>query len=65
MRSYGPCHEAHRLKIPSLGIVDTNTAHSLVAIAIPGNDEAATALVFYNSVVSTFILYIKYSFIHN
>lgn len=65
MRSYGPCHEAHRLKIPSLGIVDTNTAHSLVSIAIPGNDEAATAVVFYNCLVSTFILYMKYSFIHN
>lgn len=65
LKSYGPCHEAHRLKIPSLGIVDTNTPHSLVGVAIPANDEASSALAFYNSFVSLFVLYTKYAFIHN
>lgn len=65
LRSYGPCHEAHRLKIPTLGVADTNTVHGLISIAIPGNDEAATAQVFYNSMVSSFVIYTKYAFIHN
>ena len=65
LRSYGPCHEAHRLGIPALGVVDTNTPHNLVSIALPGNDESASALVFYNSFISTFVLYAKYSFVHS
>jgi ribosomal protein S2 len=62
--SYGPCHEAHKLKIPCLGIVDTDSPLKLVSIAIPGNDESILAVSFYNTLISTFILYKKFKYIH-
>lgn len=63
--SYGPCHESHKLRIPCLGIVDTNAPMQLVSIAIPGNDESINSLAFYNSLLSTFILYKKFAYVHS
>jgi small subunit ribosomal protein S2 len=61
--SYLACKEAFSLKIPSIGIVDTNTFSQSVHIAIPGNDESTDCLVFYNETVSNYILYYKFKLI--
>lgn len=61
--SYLACKEAFSLKIPSMGIVDTNTFSQSVHVAIPGNDESIDCLVFYNETVSNYILYYKFKLI--
>ena len=63
--SYGACHEANKLKIPCLGIIDTDSPIRMVSIAIPGNDESIASLGFYNTLISTFILYKKFAYIHS
>lgn len=40
-------NEAHKLKIPVIGIVDTNANPSVVDYAIPGNDDAIKAIETY------------------
>ena len=49
-------NEAHRLKIPCIGIVDTNCDPEDVPIPIPGNDDAIRAINFYCSVIADAVL---------
>ena len=37
-------HEARKMQIPVIGIVDTNTDPSLVDYPVPGNDDAISSL---------------------
>lgn len=61
--SYYPSIEAMSLKIPSISIVDTDTWTQASSIAIPGNDESLGCLVFYNDIISGFILSRKFNLI--
>lgn len=51
-----PVREAFYLGIPCFGVVDTNTYCNTVSIPFPGNDDSLDALVFYNDIVTNFIL---------
>jgi small subunit ribosomal protein S2 len=44
--------EAHRLGIPVIAIIDTNSDPDTVDFPIPGNDDASRALELYCSLVS-------------
>lgn len=59
-----PCHEAQCLGLPSLTLTDTNTAASLASLAIPANEESVTALWFYCTLLSLFILQKKFGLLH-
>lgn len=61
--SYFPAKEALSLKIPSISIVDTNSWTQATSIAIPGNDESLGCLVFYNDIMSNFILSRKFNLV--
>jgi len=58
--SYNAAKESYRLRIPCLGIVDTDTYTHVVSIPIPGNDESNDCMFFYNDLVSQFILSRKF-----
>jgi small subunit ribosomal protein S2 len=49
-------HEANRLKIPVIGIVDTNSNPDKVAFPIPGNDDALKSVGLITRVVTDAIL---------
>lgn len=59
-RSYSACREGISLGVPCLGIVDTNTKSNSVSVAIPGNDESMLSIVFYNYLVSAYIMIKKF-----
>ena len=61
--SYFPAKEALSLKIPSISVVDTNSWTQAASIAIPGNDESLGCLVFYNDIISNFILSRKFNLV--
>jgi len=44
-------HEAHRLNIPCIGLVDTNSDPSLVSHPIPGNDDASKSIRIVTEVI--------------
>lgn len=48
--------EARRLKIPVVGVVDTNASPEGLDIAIPGNDDAVRAIRFYCKAVADVII---------
>jgi small subunit ribosomal protein S2 len=48
--------EAHRLCIPVIGIVDTNSNPDLVTYVIPGNDDSTDSIKFYLETFYNFIL---------
>jgi len=48
--------EALRLKIPCIGVVDTNCDPDKVAIPIPGNDDAIRAISLFCSVIADAVL---------
>jgi len=48
--------EAQRLKIPVIGIVDTNNSPDGIDYVIPGNDDAIRAVNFYLSTVADIII---------
>ena len=54
--SYGPSKESYKLRIPCLGVVDTDTYSHVASIAMPGNDESFECLFFYNDLVAQHIL---------
>ena len=62
--SYNICQEAMHLRIPTMGIVDTNSPQKYVNMAIPGNDESFSSVGFYNNLISMFILYNKFTMIN-
>lgn len=64
LASYNICQEAMHLRIPTMGIVDTNSPQKYVNMAIPGNDESFSSVGFYNNLVSMFILYNKFTMIN-
>lgn len=49
-------HEAHRLGIPCIGIVDTNCDPDVVDLPIPGNDDAIRAVQMFCSVIADAVL---------
>lgn len=61
--SYAPAYEALTLKIPSLCVVDTNVWSQVATIAVPGNDESISCIIFYNDLVSNFILCKKFNLV--
>lgn len=62
--SYDICQEAMNLRIPTIGIADTNSPQKYVNIIVPGNDESFSSVGFYNNLMSMFILYNKFSMIN-
>ena len=62
--SYNVCQEAMNLRIPTIGIVDTNSPQKYVNIAVPGNDESFSSVGFYNNLMSMFIIYNKFSMVN-
>lgn len=61
--SYFAAKEAFNLKIPAMAIVDTNAWAQVASVAIPGNDESVECIVFYNDLISSFILSRKFGLI--
>jgi small subunit ribosomal protein S2 len=45
-------HEANRLKIPVIGIVDTNSDPDKISFPIPGNDDALKSVSLLTRVIS-------------
>lgn len=64
LSSYNVCQEAMNLRVPTIGIVDTNSPQKYVNIAVPGNDESFNSVGFYNNLISMFILYNKFSMVN-
>lgn len=62
--SYDVCQEAMNLRIPTIGIADTNSPQKYVNIIVPGNDESFSSVGFYNNLMGMFILYNKFSMIN-
>lgn len=60
-KSYLPSIECFSLRIPGVGVVDTNTYGQCISLPIPGNDESVPSIIFYNDFISNFILVKKYS----
>ena len=52
--------EAFSSSIPCIGIVDTNCYSQHITFALPGNDDSISCVVFYNLLISEFILYRKF-----
>ena len=52
-------HEANRLKIPVIAIVDTNSDPDKVAFPIPGNDDAIKSVGLLTRVISDAIVGIQ------
>lgn len=50
-----PLKEAMCIGVPTFGIVDSNAWGQSADIAIPGNDDSSSCLIFYNSLFSCFI----------
>ena len=48
--------ECAKLRIPTVGIVDTNCDPSLITYAVPGNDDSYTAISLYCKLFKTAIL---------
>ena len=63
VRSYIACKEAFSLGIPAIGICDTDAHSQIVPLPLPGNDETMICLVFYNELISSYILYYKFRFV--
>lgn len=61
--SHFAAREATALKIPSFGIVDTNSLSQIVLLPIPGNDESTLCLILYNDLMSNYILSRKFSMV--
>lgn len=61
--SYLPVKEAMSSKIPNISIVDTNSWTQATTIAIPGNDESLGCIIFYNDMISNFILSRKFNLV--
>ena len=53
--------ECRVINIPCIAVCDTNFRSHYVNFAIPGNDDSVDALIFYNSIISAFIVYLKFS----
>ena len=49
--------------IPCMGIVDTNTHAQSCSIAVPGNDDSIECIIFYNELVSEYILFRKFVYV--
>jgi ribosomal protein S2 len=58
--SHPPVKEALNLGIPCLGVVDTNVLADVISIPFPGNDESIDCIIFYNSLISHYILLEKF-----
>lgn len=56
-----PLKEAISLKIPSIGIADSDSQSQGAGIPVPGNDDSSTCLIFYNTLFSSFISQNKFS----
>jgi ribosomal protein S2 len=52
--------EALNAQIPCMAIIDTNFKGISVTMPIPGNDEGFYIMIFYNNIVSNFILLKKF-----
>jgi ribosomal protein S2 len=50
-------------KIPCISVVDTDTWTQVSSLAIPGNDESLGCIIFYNDIVSNFVLVKKFSLV--
>lgn len=61
--SYFATAEAVFANVPCLGIVDTNSLSQSCTIAIPGNDDSLDCIIFYNDLVSEYILFRKFSYV--
>ena len=61
--SYFSAKEAMSLKIPSIAIVDTNSWTQSTSIPIPGNDESLGCIIYYNDLISNFILSRKFNMV--
>ncbi|MFK7887058.1 MAG: 30S ribosomal protein S2 [Gammaproteobacteria bacterium] len=49
-------HEANKLGIPVIAVVDTNSSPEPIDYVIPGNDDAMSAIALYTSVISEAVL---------
>jgi ribosomal protein S2 len=52
--------ESRTMNIPCMAIIDTDFPSHYVNFAIPGNDDSIDSIIFYNSIISQFILYLKF-----
>lgn len=52
--------ESSSLNLPVIGIVDTNVKSQSINIALPGNDDSLQSIIFYNDLISSFILFYKF-----
>lgn len=63
--SFFVAKESLSLGIPCVGVIDTNTETYISNIGLPSNDDAALAVLFNSSVVSSFILFRKSVYVVN
>jgi small subunit ribosomal protein S2 len=61
--NYFVANEATSAGIPCLGIADTDAFSQSCTIAIPGNDDSIDCIIFYNGLVTEYILYRKFVYI--
>lgn len=59
--SYFPARESLNAEIPTIGVVDTNTLTQSAAPPMPGNDDSSHAIIYYNTMVASFILKRKFT----
>jgi ribosomal protein S2 len=55
--------EALASGIPCIAVIDTNVKSQAVSLPIPGNDDSLDSIIFYNEIISNFVLRCKFSFV--
>jgi small subunit ribosomal protein S2 len=60
LNSYFMVNEARYAKVPCIGIVDSDAASQGCTIAVPGNDDSLVCVIFYNRIISDYIIYKKF-----
>jgi ribosomal protein S2 len=46
-----------------MGIVDTDTKSHNVSLAIPGNDDSLSSIIFYNTIIAELVLFYKFFYL--
>jgi len=62
-KSASAISEALAYGIPCIAIVDTNVKSQAIALPIPGNDDSLDSIIFYNEIISSFVLKCKFGLV--
>lgn len=53
-------HEAHKMRIPSFGLVDTNSSGFGLTHPLPANDQSVSSVSFFFNLLNKHIIFWKY-----